>query len=76
MYKQLLLTKKVIYNAVKEAKRPHILTIKKETKKFYYQEKHRFCMKGQSHIFEIIINTNNNKMIHVCTSLHFILYTI
>ena len=45
----LLLTKKVIYNAMKEAKRPHILTVKNETKNLYFQEKYRFCMKGQRH---------------------------
>ena len=37
----ILLTKKIIYNAMKENKQPHILAIKNETKNFYFQEKYR-----------------------------------
>ena len=50
----IILTKKVIlvYNAMKEAKRPHILSVKNETKNVYYQEKYRFCMKGKKYMFE------------------------
>ena len=48
----ILLTKKVIYNAMKEVKHPHILAIKNETKNFYFQEKYRLCVKGKRHIFE------------------------
>ena len=48
----ILLTKKVIYNAMKEVKHPHILAVKNETKNFYFQEKYRLCIKGKRHIFE------------------------
>ena len=48
----ILLTKKVIYNAMKEVKYPHILAVKNETKNFYFQEKYRLSVKGKRHIFE------------------------
>ena len=47
----IMLTKKVIYNAMKEVKY-HILAVEKETKNFYFQEKYRLCVKGRRHIFE------------------------
>ena len=45
----LLLTETVIYNAMKEGKHPYILAVKNETKNLYFQEKYRFCLKGQRH---------------------------
>ena len=46
----ILLTKKIIYNAMKENKQPHILAIKNETKNF--QEKYRLYIKGKRQFFE------------------------
>ena len=43
----ILLTKKVIYNAMKEVEYPHILAVKNETKNFYFQEKYRLSIKGK-----------------------------
>ena len=48
----ILLTKKVIYNAMKENKKPHLLAIKNETKNFYFQEKYRLYIKGKRQFFE------------------------
>ena len=48
----ILLTKKVIYNAMKKEQQPNILNVKNETKKFYYEEKYRLCLKGNGNYFE------------------------
>ena len=37
----ILLTKKVIYNAMKKERKPHTLNVKHEVKSFYYQEKYK-----------------------------------
>ena len=42
-----LLTKKVIYNSMKNEKSPHILNVKHEIKNFYFQEKYRYYVKGK-----------------------------
>ena len=44
----ILLTKKLLYNCMKEVKFPHILMVKNETKNFYYQEKYRFCVEDKN----------------------------
>ena len=48
----ILLTKKVIYNSMKKEQRPHILNIKIEVKKFYYEEKYRCLLRGKGPLFE------------------------
>ena len=48
----ILLTKKVIYNAMKKEQQPNILNVKNETKKFYYEEKYRLYLKGNGGYFE------------------------
>ena len=48
----ILLTKKVIYNSMKKEQRPHILNIKNEVKKFYYEEKYRCLLRGKGTLFE------------------------
>ena len=48
----ILLTKKILYNCMKETKTPHVLMVKNETKNFYYQEKYRLYMKGKKHQFD------------------------
>ena len=48
----ILLTKKVIYNSMKKEQRPHILNIKNEVKKFYYEEKYRCLLRGKGQLFE------------------------
>ena len=48
----ILLTKKVIYNAMKKEQQPHILNVKNETKKFYFEEKYRAYLKGKGNFFE------------------------
>ena len=48
----ILLTKKVIYNAMKENKKPHLLYVKNETKNFYFQEKYRLYIKEKRLFFE------------------------
>ena len=37
---------------MKEAKIPHVLMVKNETKNFYYQEKYRLYMKGKKSEFD------------------------
>ena len=48
----ILLTKKILYNCMKDAKMPHVLMVKNETKNFYYQEKYRLYMKGKKTQFD------------------------
>ena len=48
----ILLTKKVIYNAMKKDQQLHLLNVKNETKKFYFEEKYRLYLKGKGNIFE------------------------
>ena len=60
----ILLTKKVIYNAVKRERKPHLLNVKYEVKSFYYQEKYRQYIKGNRTRFEkqynLLINLYDN----------------
>ena len=48
----ILLTKKVIYNAMKKERKPHLLNVKHEVKSFCYQEKYRQYIKGNRTRFE------------------------
>ena len=48
----ILLTKKVIYNAMKKEQSPHLLNVKNEVKKFYYDEKYRCRLIGKDQLFE------------------------
>ena len=48
----ILLTKKVIYNSMKKEQQPHLLNVKNETKKFYFEEKYRAYLKGKGNFFE------------------------
>ena len=48
----ILLTKKVIHNAMKNEKQPQIAAVKNELKNLYYQGKYRLCMKGCKKQFE------------------------
>ena len=43
----ILLTKKVIYNAMKKEKQPQRPAVKNELNNLYHQEKYRLCMKGR-----------------------------
>ena len=42
----ILLTKKIIYNSMKEEQKPHLLDVKNEVRKFDYEEKYRCHLKG------------------------------
>ena len=48
----ILITKKVIYNSMKKEQQPHILDVKNEVKKFYYEKKYRCYLKGKGTLFE------------------------
>ena len=48
----LLLTKKDIYNSMKKEQRPTLLSIKHDTKNFYFQEKYRYYIKGKGKMFD------------------------
>ena len=37
---------------MKKDQRPHLLNIKNETKKLYFEEKYRLYLKGKGNIFE------------------------
>ena len=56
----ILLTKKVIYNAMKKERKPHILNVKHEVKSFYYQEKYKQYIKGHRIRFEKQYNILSN----------------
>ena len=43
---------KVIYNAMKKERKPHILNVKYEVNSFYYQEKYRQFINGNRTMFE------------------------
>ena len=47
----ILLTKNVIYNSMKKEQKPHILQVKNEVKKFYF-EKYRHYIKGKGQLFD------------------------
>ena len=40
---------------MKEAKHPHVLAVKNETKNFYFQEKYRLCIKGKRHLIKLVV---------------------
>ena len=48
----ILLTKKVIYNAMKKERPPHFIAVKYEVKNFFYQEKYRLYIKGKKTLFD------------------------
>ena len=48
----ILLTKKVIYNAMKKEQKPHIAQVKNEVKKFYFEEKYRQYVQGKGRLFD------------------------
>ena len=48
----ILIAKKVIYNCMKKEQKPCILYVKNDTKKFYFQEKYRFYIKGRKNLFD------------------------
>ena len=48
----ILLTKKVIYNAMKKERPPHFIAVKYEVKNFFYQEKYRLYIKGKKSPFD------------------------
>ena len=60
----ILLTKKVIYNAMKRERKPHLPNVKYEVKSFYYQEKYKQYIKGNRTRFEkqynLLINLYDN----------------
>ena len=43
----ILLTKKVIYNAMKKEQKPHVAQVKNDVKKFYFEEKYRHYIQGK-----------------------------
>ena len=52
----ILLTKKVIYNAMKKEQKPHIAQVKK----FYYEDKYRQYIQGKGRLFDKQYNLSNN----------------
>ena len=48
----ILLTKKVIYGAMKKEQKPHISHVKNEVKKFYYEDKYRHYVQGKVRYFD------------------------
>ena len=48
----ILIAKKVIYNCMKKEQKPCILYVRNNTKKCYFQEKHRLYVKGQKNLFD------------------------
>ena len=60
----ILLTNKVIYNAMKKGRKPHILNVKYVVKSFYYQEKYRQYINGNRTRFEqqynLLVNLYEN----------------
>ena len=48
----ILLTKKVLYNSMKKEQNPHLLNVKNEVKKFYFEEKYRCYLRGKGTLFE------------------------
>ena len=48
----ILLTKKVIYNAMKKEQKPHIAQVKNDVKKFYFEEKYRHYVQGKGCLFD------------------------
>ena len=47
----ILLTKKIIYNSMKKEQKPHLLNVKNEVRKCYYEEKYRCHLKGKGTLF-------------------------
>ena len=48
----ILLTKKVIYNAMKKEQKPHIAQVKNDVKKFYFEEKYGHYIQGKGCLFD------------------------
>ena len=48
----ILLTKKVIYGAMKKEQKPHISHVKNEVKKFYYEDKYCHYIQGKGRYFD------------------------
>ena len=48
----ILLTKNVIYNAMKKEQKPHIAQVKNYVKKFYFEEKYRHYIQGKGRLFD------------------------
>ena len=56
----ILLTKKVIYNAMKKEHKPHIAQVKNEVKRLYYEDKYRQYIQGKGRLFDKQYNLLNN----------------
>ena len=60
----ILLTKKVIYNSMKNERSPHFMNVKYEVKNFFYQEKYKQYIKGRKNQFDkqynLLCNYYNN----------------
>ena len=56
----ILLTKKVIYNAMKKEQKPHFAQVKNEVRKFYFEEKYRQYIQGKGRYFDQQYNILNN----------------
>ena len=48
----ILLTKKIIYNAMKKEQKPHIAQVKNDVKKFYFEEKYRYYIKEKCRLVD------------------------
>ena len=55
-----LLTKKVIYNAMRIEQKPHIAQVKNDVKKFYFEEKYRHYIQGKGRLFDKLYILLNN----------------
>ena len=64
IYTIILMTKKVLYNCMKKEQRPHMLNVKNEVKKFYFEEKYRCYLKGKGNLFEKQFNLLSNIYCH------------
>ena len=60
----ILMTKKVLYNCMKKEQKPHLLNVKNEVKKFYFEEKYRCYLKGKGNFFEKQYNLLSNIYCH------------
>ena len=48
----ILLTKKIIYNAIRKEQKPSIINVKNDVKNSYFLEKYRHYVKGKSILFD------------------------
>ena len=48
----ILLTKKIIYNAMKKEQKPSIFNVKNDVKNFFFLEKYRHYIKGKGRLFD------------------------